>query len=901
MNKECRVLLLVEHDEATAASQAQLLETEGYRVISVRTGTEAILTVNRLHGGIDLILMDIDPDDGLDGTLAAREILKLQPIPILFLSSHTDKEFVEKTENISSYGFVLKNSGDFVLLASIKMAFRLHEAHQREQSKDNELKDSEVRFRTAFENAAIGMSLTNLNGSLLKVNFAFAEMLGLTPEEMQRCNFSALTHPDDRALSKESSRLLLEGEQKVRRFIKRYLHKDGHVVWADLSIVLLRNGRGEPLVFISQIQDITEHKKSEDLLVEQEYWLRECQRVGRIGSYDLDIGSNTWTSSAVLDDLLGIDREQKKTLESWNAIVHPDERGEMLHYFLHTVVGEKTPFDKEYRIVRQSDGQERWVWGRGELHYNLDGTPMHMIGTIQDITERKHAERGLRESESRFREIFDKAPLGYHELDEDGRIVRVNTTEATKLGYTPEEMVGQYAWKYVENEAQSQMVTLQKLRGECAPGQSFEREFRRKDGTIIHALLDDALLRNPEGKIIGLRTTLQDITDRKRLEQQLLQSQKLEGVGTLAGGIAHDFNNLLAMILGSAELLRLHTVDKPELSKYVDRIVGASERGKSISRQLLIFSRPDQAELKPISLSQTITELEDLLHHFLPKSISIVTKIEVTNGIIMGDAGQIHQALLNLALNAGDAMTNHGTLTIKEFSVTETFIKNKFGVDGDVPFVAVSISDTGRGMEKRMIEKIFDPFFSTKERGKGTGLGLAIVHGIINNHHGFVDVETILGKGTTFTLFFPAVPLEKNEQSTADPDSMEKNTEHILIVDDEELLRETLAEYLTESGYSVFTASNGREAMDLFVQHHALIDLVVTDLGMPEMGGEELYRQLRKIDANAKVLVSSGYLDGTTKNDLLEMGIKDVLTKPFKMQDISASIKNALHEPACVT
>jgi CheY-like chemotaxis protein len=271
----------------------------------------------------------------------------------------------------------------------------------------------------------------------------------------------------------------------------------------------------------------------------------------------------------------------------------------------------------------------------------------------------------------------------------------------------------------------------------------------------------------------------------------------------------------------------------------------------------------------------------------------------VQNGIIMGDAGQIHQALLNLALNAGDAMANSGTLTIKEFSVTPAYIKNKFGLESDLSYVGVSVTDTGMGMDQSMIAKIFNPFFSTKERGKGTGLGLAIVHGIIKNHRGFIDVDTARGKGTTFTLFFPSMPIQENARNTGELSSVENYTESILIVDDEKLLRETLSEYLTASGYSVLTAANGKEALKLFEVCYGSINLVVTDLGMPEMGGEELFRHLRAIDENAKVLVSSGYLDSTTKNELLKMGIKDVLTKPFKMQDIRAAIKKALGHPHC--
>jgi PAS domain S-box-containing protein len=388
--------------------------------------------------------------------------------------------------------------------------------------------------------------------------------------------------------------------------------------------------------------------------------------------------------------------------------------------------------------------------------------------------------------------------------------------------------------------------------------------------------------------------TVQDITERKRLEHQLIQSQKLEGVGTLAGGIAHDFNNLLAMILGSAELLREQLTANPDLKKYADGIVEASNRGASISRQLLLFSRPNEAVLKHISLSETIVELKDMLKHFLPKSITIVTKQTATDAVILGDAGQIHQALLNLSLNAGDAMANNGTLTIEEFTVDAEAIRTRFGYDAAAPYAAVAISDTGTGIDESILKNIFDPFFSTKEKGKGTGLGLAIVHGIVKNHNGFIDVDSTVGTGTTFTLYFPSLP--QPAQAIAPP-AVSHDDEHsgtILLVDDEQLLREMLAEFLTDIGYSVHEATNGNEALEFFTVNRDSIDLVITDLGMPEMGGEELYRRLRDLDVNVKVIVSSGYLDGTTRNDLLDMGIETVLTKPFKMQDIQKAVRSVL-------
>jgi PAS domain S-box-containing protein len=510
-----------------------------------------------------------------------------------------------------------------------------------------------------------------------------------------------------------------------------------------------------------------ERENAESALRRSERLLREAQDVAHLGYYVTDLTTGMWESSPVLDEILGIDESFVRDLDHWGTIIAPDHRAEMIEYF-HDVLTEKSRFNMDYKIIRVNDGQERWVSAMGEFELDESGTPIRQIGTIQDITDRKH------------------------------------------------------------------------------------------------------------------------------LEHQLIQSQKLEGVGTLAGGIAHDFNNLLAMILGSAEKLRGQLAANPELKKYADRIVDASERGASISRQLLIFSRPNEAELKPISLSQTVRGLKDMLKHFLPRSIAIVTAAEANNGRILGDAGQIHQALLNLSLNAGDAMANAGTLTFEEYTVSPEFIRSRFGHDASVPYVAVSVADTGSGMDEALIKNIFDPFFSTKERGKGTGLGLAIVHGIVKSHNGFIGVESTPGTGTTFTLYFPSHMHEEKKEPAIVVRSEVHQSGTILLVDDEELLREMIADFLVERGFSVTQASNGSEALQLYESMHASIDLVITDLGMPEMGGEELYRRLRSINPDVTVIVSSGYLDGTTRNDLLTMGILKVLTKPFKMQDIQQAVGDAL-------
>ncbi|MGE5314790.1 MAG: ATP-binding protein [Acidobacteriota bacterium] len=371
-----------------------------------------------------------------------------------------------------------------------------------------------------------------------------------------------------------------------------------------------------------------------------------------------------------------------------------------------------------------------------------------------NIVKRRKAERALRESARMYKELIESIPDGVYKRNTEGKFIDVNRAMLTILGY---ESKGELMAVPIRQLFFSDDEYVSASREESL-GRMMVFRMRKRDGSEVW--IEDNASRHVDegGTVLYHEGILRDITERVHSERQLRQAQKLEGIGTLAGGIAHDFNNLLAMILGSAELLKARSGGDEKLKKYADRIIEASERGASISRQLLIFSRPGQAELAPISISHIITGLQEMLQHFLPKTISIETVVRNTQGIIMGDEGQIHQALLNLAINAGDAMNHRGRLTIREFSVPPEAIASRFHQKADVPYAAVSVSDTGAGMDRATMEKIFEPFFSTKEQGKGTGLGLSIVHGIVKSHRGFIDVESTPGTGTTFTLYFPSVP-----------------------------------------------------------------------------------------------------------------------------------------------
>ncbi len=510
------------------------------------------------------------------------------------------------------------------------------------------------------------------------------------------------------------------------------------------------------------------------------------------------------------------------------------------------------------------------------------------------VADRKQSDELIRASQQKFQAVWDKAVDGMRLTDKDGTVLMVNQAYCRMAGMEREELSGKPLSVIYNPELHDQTVRIYRERFASRTIEPyFERELRLKDGRNMWFEVTNSYIEmeNQESILLGI---FRDVSLRKTLEQQLVQSQKLEGIGTLAGGIAHDFNNLLAMILGSAEMLQSKIAPDPDLQKYVDRIVEASSRGTSISRQLLVFSRPDQVQLKPISLSHTIADLQEMLKHFLPKSIAIRTVIETEDDIIMGDAGQIQQAMLNLAMNAGDAMHNRGTITIREF-IADPSMLNLSISHADAPAcIGLSVTDTGVGMSDSVKRKMFDPFFTTKEREKGTGLGLSSVHGIVKNHEGVIDVESEPGRGTTITIYFPSAPGSVSAPPAAVPRPTPHGMQRILLVDDEIIIRETLEELLVACGYTVHTASGGREALELFRDRYNEIDIVITDLGMPEMGGEELYAHLREINPDVKVIVSSGYLDGTTQTELLKIGVRDVLAKPVKILDLQAAIRSVL-------
>ena len=408
------------------------------------------------------------------------------------------------------------------------------------------------------------------------------------------------------------------------------------------------------------------------------------------------------------------------------------------------------------------------------------------------------SEETLRKSEERFRDLYDHAPLGYHEYDAEGIVTNVNRTDLDMLGYMAEEMIGQPIWKFNVGEDTVRQQVLAKLAGTLPPGRNLERIYRRKDGTTIPVLVEDRLILDEKGQIKGIRCTIQDITERKRAEEekaslreQLRQSQKMEAIGKLAGGVAHDFNNLLTVIHGYSELLLNSLEQGSRFRQDVQEIINASDRASSLTRQLLAFSRKQVLQPQVLDLNADVSNMDKMLRRMIGEDIELVTLLAKDLGRVKADPGQIEQVILNLAVNAKDAMRSGGKLTIETANVKldENYARSRIGVTPG-NYVMLSMSDTGVGMTPETKERIFEPFFTTKEKGKGTGLGLSTVYGIIQQSGGNIWVYSEPGLGTTFKIYLPR--MEEGTESlrpAAVSTKPMQGFETILLVEDEEMVR----------------------------------------------------------------------------------------------------------------
>lgn len=581
---------------------------------------------------------------------------------------------------------------------------------------------------------------------------------------------------------------------------------------------------------------------------------------------------------------------------AWGSFVHPEDR----EAWLGRLQKEGVVRDFEYQ-VRTFEGSSIWVQDNARAILNEKGGISHIEGSVQDITARWEAEEELRQVSQALHGMIEASPLAIMTLDTDGRISSTWNPAAEEIfGWSKTEVLGK-APPFVppESEPEFQALFTRTLAGEEVRGIELRR--RKRDGTPVDVELFTAPLRDPWGEVNGILAIVEDVSGRKALEEQLRQAQKLEALGQLTGGVAHDFNNLLTIVRTNAEMLAERIpAGEESVNAYLEDLQEAVERGSELVRRLLVFSRKEELALRPLDLGMVVAAYVTPLRRILPESIRVEFTSSEEPTFIHGDTGSIHQILLNLATNARDAMPEGGTLGL---NVKRLRWRGDTTTGADAlpagDYACLEVTDTGKGIPKEDLRRVFEPFFTTKGPDEGTGLGMSMVYALVRQHDGSIQVDSQPGSGTLLRICFPLAEghvVEELEapQPTASQE-VPRGTETILVVEDEAAIRRALQRALGRLGYTVILAEDGEEGVRIHAERAHEIDMVVTDVVMPKVGGQELYETIQAArDAPLPFLFISGY---TAREVTSKRGVDPtvpLLQKPWTIPDLASRIREIL-------
>lgn len=500
----------------------------------------------------------------------------------------------------------------------------------------------------------------------------------------------------------------------------------------------------------------------------------------------------------------------------------------------------------------------------------------------------------VRKSEERYIDLFENSPDMSHIINKDSIITSCNQTEATRLGYSKEELVGKSIMKLYPPEYQKEAQhNLNNIFDRNREIKGLEEKFVTKNGELIDVSINASIILDEVGQPL-VRAVARDITEQKNFEAKIIHAQRIDSIGNLAGGIAHDFNNILTSILGSTSIMKRKMKHDDRWYRFADIIETAARRGASLTRQLLTFARKSNVQFRPIVVNEIIEETLRLFERSTDKTILVEKKLTDEVYIIHGDDGQLQQAFLNLLINARDAMPDGGTITVQ---TRHKQIEEDITVTPEIhrgSYVAVSIADTGVGMDKKTQQHIFEPFFTTKDVGKGTGLGLSVVYGVVNSHNGYITVQSELGHGTEITMYFPIITMRENLQQEVRSSKLERGSERVLVIDDEKDVADIISGMLGSLGYQVTHVDSGQKALNLFKKKKRF-DVVILDLNMPKMSGKETYIKLKKIDPDVRVVISTGYGDRVIDASLGKAAGDTFLQKPYQIEELSKIMRVTLN------
>jgi len=771
---------------------------------------------------------------------------------------------------------------------------------------EDALRKSESLFRQVLDALPVGVGIVDPAGDILMSNPSARRIWGnvIVSGADRYAESKGWWHDTGKQIQPDewfSVTALTEGKTTVNEVIE-IENSEGLRKIIEASAAPVRDGMGGITSAVVIINDITHRRRAEEALLESERRLNEAQRIAHIGHWEWDMGTDRIRASDETHHIFGlVPQENLKNWSSWQALVHPEDRAKRAEA-TDRARREGSRFEAEYRAIRP-DGDIRIIRSEGEVMRDRTGQVCGLFGIIRDITDYRRADEARRAAELRLEHVVASSPAVLFSLQvENGQarpISWMSENVGAMLGYRVEETPGADWWLGNIHADDREAVIAQFLSEIFSRGYSTaEYRFRHKDGRYRWIRGEAQLLRDARGEPTEVVGSMSDITERKRLEEQFRQVQKMEAVGHLAGGVAHDFNNLLAIIFGYGDLLLPQFPPIDPRREMIFQILQAGERAADLTRQLLAFSRQTVLDPKILDLNELVHENEKMLRRLIGEDVQLTTVLDPALPRVKVDPGQISQVIMNFAINARDAMPTGGKLTI-ETSHVQLDEASVAAIDPEAKpgrYALLAVTDTGTGISPEVRVHIFEPFFTTKGPGKGTGLGLATVYGIVKQSGGAISVQSEAGEGTTFKIHLPIVdgpvPTMKASQG---PNPPVEGTETILLVEDEEAVRTVVRIVLEESGYTVLVAGRGAEALELCDRHSTSpIHLLITDVVMPDIGGRQLVERMSKLRPDIKVLYLSGYTD----DEVVRYGVQQAevafLQKPFTVVALTNKVREIL-------
>jgi two-component system cell cycle sensor histidine kinase/response regulator CckA len=787
----------------------------------------------------------------------------------------------------------------------------LGRTNQALQAEITERKRTEEQLRvqaTALDAAANAIVITDHNGTIQSVNPAFTALTGYTAPEAVGQNPRILKGgKQDDAFYRNLWQTISSGQVWSGELTNR--RKDGGLYAEEMTITPLRNAAGVIARYIAIKQDITGRKQAEEAVRQSEEQLRAMFELASVGIAQADPRTGQWLRvNQKMCEITGYSVGELLQMRVPN-ITYPEDRQADREAFERVVRGEAPAYRMEKRYIRK-DGALAWVNVNMTVIRNAAGQPTRTVAAIEDITERKRAEEALREIEFRLARAMSLAQLVAWEYDVASGLFTFSDSYYALHGTTAELEGGNlmsaevFARKYLHpDDAHLVADEIGKAVATAVPDYRTQLESRifRRDGELRYVLVNISITKDAAGRTIQIHGANQDVTERRHLEAQLIQSQKLETVGRLAGGVAHEFNSILTAIIGQSELLLNDLPPGDSLCKNATEIRKAADRAATLTRQLLAYGRKQLLQPEILNLNSVLAGMASTLGHLMGRGADM--RIVPASGLkaVKADVGQIEQVIMNMAINAADAMPNGGKLTLETANVTlDQEYVSRFPELKAGEYVMLAITDTGTGMSKEAKARVFEPFFSTKGVGRGTGLGLSTCYGIIKQSGGHISVHSESGRGTAFKIYLPQVePQTKIPIQRLDSPDLPRGTEAILLVEEDPALREMAATLLGRLGYTVSTAANGVEALNLtHPQGRGHIDLLFTDVAMPHVNGRELSERVRALYPHIRILFTSAYTENAIVHQkMLNQGVA-LLRKPFTPSALALKVREVLDQPS---